>query len=408
MDTSIIRDNTLKDNFKSGLNHIPLWQTLLHEVVETVVQAWIQVCIILQIDPAEQSPWIRNRSWAILKEKASLNVGGFKYSQSSFKKIFPAMDELQWLQQFLFIAGLDKASSNSSFICINHMRSQALLRLQGKDFPPCMDNGEWIDPLQKAEMVFEEICSLLPEIPLQSARLPYLMGIFKQHKNTYRWLTNAHNSVFSTIAQFITTTLMGIVPILKQIFAKRAQSYRALLGTTTMDFWIIDSTIDLALNLPDKLHDVFVADIAHCYEAIPLKGCDNLMGAISKLIKIAYQQKRIDHPRSEHKLWVRFDENKMTATTTRWASHRPCGELWVEITENRMVNLNTWLSSNCFVSLGDRVWQQISGIPMGFSCSPLWCNLYFLHYETSFISHLAKLGRTDLIKKVQICIQVHR
>lgn len=121
MDIAIIRDNTLKDNFKSGLNHIPLRQTLLHEVVETVVEAWKQVCTILQIDQDEQTPWIRNRSWVVLKEKASLNVGGFKYSQSSFKKIHSARDELQWIQQFLFIAGLDKASSNASFICINHM-----------------------------------------------------------------------------------------------------------------------------------------------------------------------------------------------------------------------------------------------------------------------------------------------
>lgn len=225
------------------------------------------------------------------------------------------------------------------------------------------------------------------------------MGTFKQHKNTYRWLTNAHKSIFSTIAQFITTALMGIIPVLKQWFAKRTQTYSLLMGTVTKNFWLIDSVIDLALNLPYKIHDVFVADIAHCYEAIPLEGNDNLMGAISKQISFAYQQKRIDHPRTEQKLWVRFDERKMIASSTRWASHSPNGGLWVEITEDRLVCLNHWLSSNCFVTLGDRVWQQISGIPMGFSCSPLRCNMYFLHYEASFISRLATLGRTDLMKR---------
>ena len=399
MDITIIRDNTLRENFRSGLNHIPLRQTLLHEVVETIIDAWKQVSMILQIESDEQIPWIRNRSWDILKVKASRNEGGFKYSQASLKKNHAAMNELQWILQSLFIAGLDKASSNASFICINHIRAQALLRLQGKDFSPCQDNGKWIDPTKKADEVFEEICSLLPELPIQSAKLPYLMGIFKQHKNTYRWLTNAHLSVYSTIAQFITRALMGIVPVLKQWSAKRVQSYNALLGTTTKNFWLIDSIIDLALNLPDKIHDVFVADIAHCYEAIPLKGSDNLMGAITKLIKWAFQQKRIDHPRSVHCLWIRFDENKMMASTTRWASHNPGGGIWVEVTEERLIALNTWLSSNCFVTLGDRVWQQISGIPMGFSCSPLWCNLYFLQYEVSFISRLAKLGRIDLMKR---------
>ena len=399
MDIQIIRDFTLKENFKNGLNHIPLRQTLLHEVVETVLDAWTQVCMILGINPDEQSLWIRNRSWTILKEKASMNVGGFKYSRPSLKKIHSAMDELQWIQGLLFVAGLDKASSNASFICISHMRAQALIRLQGKDFAPCINNEAWMSPLDKVEEVFEEICSLLPEIPMQIARLPYLMGTYKQHKNTYRWLTNAHNSVYSTIAQFVTTALMGIIPALKSWFAKRIQSYGSLLGTRTKNFWMIDSVIDLALNLPEKMFDVFVADIAHCYEAIPLEGNDNLMTAISKLISFAFQQKRIEHPRSDQNLWVRFDEGKMTASSTRWASKSPNGDIWVEISEERLVSLNKWLSSNCYVTLGDRVWRQSSGIPMGFSCSPLWCNLYFLYYETSFISRLATLGRTDLMRR---------
>jgi hypothetical protein len=118
MDIEIIRDKTLKNNFKSGLNHIPLRQTLLQEVVETVLDAWTHVCLILQIDPFDQILWIRNTTWMILKEKASKNEGGHKHSQPSWKKIHSATYEFQWIQQFLFIVGLDKAASNASFICI--------------------------------------------------------------------------------------------------------------------------------------------------------------------------------------------------------------------------------------------------------------------------------------------------
>jgi hypothetical protein len=399
MDTGIIRDPTLRTNFISGLNHIPLRQTILSEVVDTVLDAWEQVCLILQIDQYDQVSWIRNETWRLLKEKATRNYEGFKHSPPSWRKQYSANDELQWLQQHLFIAGLDKAASNASFICIHHIRAQALIRLQGKDFSPYQQNGSWLDPLQKTEELFNEICSLLPEIPLQTARLPYLMGTFKQHKNTYRWLTNAHDSVFSAIAQFITTALKGIIPLLKQWFSRRIQTYQSLMGVETSNFWVIDSVLDFALNLPTNIYDIFVADIAHCYEAIPLEGPDNLMEAISKLISKAYRQIRINHPRSEQKLWVRFDENKMTAASTRWASHIPSSGLWVEINEERLILLNRWLSTNCFVTLGDRVWKQTSGIPMGFSCSPLWCNLYFLYYEANFITRLAKLGRTDLMKR---------
>lgn len=56
------------------------------------------------------------------------------------------MNELTWIQQYLFIAGLDKAATNASFICIFHLRAQALLRLQGKYFAPCTHNDKWINP----------------------------------------------------------------------------------------------------------------------------------------------------------------------------------------------------------------------------------------------------------------------
>lgn len=36
---------------------------------------------------------------------------------------------------------------------------------------------------------------------------------------------------------------------------------------------------------------------------------------------------------------------------------------------------------------------------MGFSCSPLWCNVYLLSYEIKFIQRLARLQRTDLLSK---------
>ena len=48
-----------------------------------------------------------------------------------------------------------------------------------------------------------------------------------------------------------------------------------MMGVDTGIFSIIDYVIELALNLPDKIHDIFVADIAHCYVAIQLEGSDN-------------------------------------------------------------------------------------------------------------------------------------
>jgi hypothetical protein len=70
---------------------------------------------------------------------------------------------------------------------------------------------------------------------------------------------------------------------------------------------------------------------------------------------------------------------------------------WVVFTTDRLIKVKFWLLSNYHVSLGDRFWRQIFGIPIGFACSHLWCNIYFLFYECQFIMRLTKLGRTNII-----------
>ena len=74
---------------------------------------------------------------------------------------------------------------------------------------------------------------------------------------------------------------------------------------------------------------------------------------------------------------------------------------WSEFLATRLLSLHEWLMINCYLTLGDWVWQQRTGIPMGFSCSPIWCNMYLLSYEIKFIQWLAQLGRIDLLAKFQ-------
>jgi hypothetical protein len=40
---------------------------------------------------------------------------------------------------------------------------------------------------------------------------------------------------------------------------------------------------------------------------------------------------------------------------------------------------------------------------MGFACSPVWCNLYFFWYESTFILRLATLKRQDLLPLFKHC-----
>ena len=49
-----------------------------------------------------------------------------------------------------------------------------------------------------------------------------------------------------------------------------------------------------------------------------------------------------------------------------------------------------FLIENIFVELGERIFQQTIGIPMGTNCTTLLANLFFYLYEVDFIQGLSK------------------
>lgn len=160
----------------------------------------------------------------------------------------------------------------------------------------------------------------------------------------------------------------------------------------------MNSAIEVSLNLPTKMSDIFVADITRCYESIPLIGNDNLSDAIAHIIRLGFKQERSKYPRSSPQIWIRVDSSGNAAHAAWGTCHPSYGDCFA-LLEDRLILLHTWLMNHCFVGLGDRVWKQSLGIPMGFSCSPLWCNLYVLHYEINFILRLGRLGMVHLLKR---------
>jgi hypothetical protein len=166
-------------------------------------------------------------------------------------------------------------------------------------------------------------------------------------------------------------------------------------------YWIVDSIIDTTLNLPESLSDILVADITRCYETIPLHGPDNLLEAVSFISSIAFKHVGLSHPHAITNLWmIRVSQEGLPAIA-KWATTCPRYGSWLELTLDRLILLHKWLMNNCFITLGDRIWRQQIGIPMGFSYSPIWYNMYLLSYETKFIQRLARLGRRDLMAKFQ-------
>jgi hypothetical protein len=291
---------------------------------------------------------------ATLKDALHRNKSGFRFSGKFLFDIPSIKNETTWILQHLYCSGLDKAANNACFICIKHIRLQALERLSGVDFAPCITNLIWCLPSQILDQVSQDLMKILPESPPPYQALPYLMATFKQHKGKYRWLINAYCTVFSNIAVLLTISSKLLLDTFKQWAQSKEKGYKTFFQVNTSLYWIIDSIIDTTLNLPGSISDIFVADIFGCYETIPLQGPDNLLEAISFVSAIAFKQAGLAHPRAATSLWVRISHDG-TPATARWATSCPSNSIWVELTFERLLSLHKWLMNNCYITLGDRV-----------------------------------------------------
>ena len=130
------------------------------------------------------------------------------------------------------------------------------------------------------------------------------MATFKQLKTKYRWLRNAFQTIFSSIATLLTLTSAEILETYKSWANSLEIGYKNFLKVDTSMFWLIDSAIDMTLNFLDRIFDIFVADITRCYESIPLQGKDNLLEAIQFIINKAFRQQKRLHPKSNILMWV--------------------------------------------------------------------------------------------------------
>lgn len=306
-DLNIVQHPLLRSALCMGLNHIPLRPTDLKETISVATDAFARLYSMLRLyeynlDLAKAIDFLQGTSLAKLQGATRCNKFGFKSSGPFLFDNPVVKNELEWLLSHLFVSGLDKANNNACFMCIRHIRLQAYDRLMGEDFSPCRTGKLWALPTSILDEVKTELLQILPEAPPAFNALPFLMASFKQHKQKYRWLTNAFQTIFTQIAKLITVASMTILESFKSWARDTIEGYRNILRCNTSIFWIVDSILQVTLNMPHQITDVYVADVTRCYESIPLEGEDNLLDALKFIIRHAYREAAKSHPKSQTNL----------------------------------------------------------------------------------------------------------
>ena len=60
------------------------------------------------------------------------------------------------------------------------------------------------------------------------------------------------------------------------------------------------------------------------------------------------------------------------------------------LTEDRLISYVEYLIDNIYVNVGNQVYRQCVGVPMGTDCAPLLANLFLFFYENRYMKSLIK------------------
>jgi len=391
---------------EQGLSHIPLEPTSWDSVKSALSDLWSQLHETLYEDDMyseEARTFIlnglnrllttsKNRYDTYLRSHPWQSVGG-----TSLWEYTGVSECIDCLSIVGFWSGIDKAGSTWMWRCIINERLQAFARLDGSEFVPVLMEGasslflSLTDVLQLPETV-PWLDLFLPELNIANVRLPYIFSLYKEHKDKHRWLVNAHDCVYSEVACIVQITTEAALEVLREVVGTLDSDF----ADGACSFPAVNSMFEVLLSLPSDINSVFSCDVTRAYEALPVTDVpDSLQVPVAWVFREAFGLRNTNY------LCVRWSLEKHMPVAVTWENECPEGNtkyIYLAFTMQRIIDLSIWLMSHAYVVLGDRVWRQILGICMGYSCSPVWCTVYLLYYEFHFIQRLRKLDLKHLLK----------
>ena len=277
-------------------------------------------------------------------------------------------------KQFVLVPA-DKASNNILIVCKKYYLDVVLKELDTcngtspQTYTPC---GTHVENLITAHQEFLHNQNI--KIPTDMKQLPTFYWLPKMHKNPIgsRFIAASSACTTKPLSQLLTSSLKLITKHFKEYCEGIARN------TGVNCFWIIDNATEVLqklkkLNRTKRAKQFDSFDFSTLYTNIPH---DLLLDSIGKLIKEAY--------RIRGAKYLVIKNN----STTYWSNIASTKDH--NVTENELVQQIKFLIENIYIQVGNRIFRQTIGIPMGTDCAPLLANLFLFHYEYKFMKEKLK------------------
>ena len=290
------------------------------------------------------------------------------------------IESLEKLHKTFVIVTIDKAANNFAFICKQYYIS-SLLNEVG-----IINNDS--ETYEKCSMTKEEVISNNIEfcnrfslnLEEDQNTLPTMYWLPKMHK------TPIGKRFIVASSKCSTKPLSKLISKVFKLMFTQTQNFhlKSTFYSHYKRFWVVQN----AMPIIDKLNSINKRKAGKCistfdfstlYTKIPH---DKLLETLFKLIDFVFnggEKKYLDFSRHEL-IWT----NKKNGKT-----------FFTPATLKAAVK---YLILECHFTVGNTVFTQIIGIPMGIDPAPFWANLHLYSYESDFILKLIKCDKARALR----------
>jgi hypothetical protein len=278
-----------------------------------------------------------------------------------------AITELKRLHKLYVIVPVDKASKNIAFVCKKFYKF-VLDNEVGADSPATSGSYEPVT-LPKSQVIAQQTAFVDSNgFTRNYDELPFMYWLPKFHKKPtkFRFIVASSRCVTKDVSKPLSKAL--------RLCLKMQRAYcRAILAARGHNrMFVIDNSAPLLKELDcasrrNAAKSVATFDFSTLYTSIPL---EKLRMAISWVISKSFK-----------------GTSKRFLTVTDYDAYFSSAKskTYLSGSQNELVKWMDFLINNTYFTIGDRIYRQRIGIPMGTDAAPYLANLFLYYYEFQYL-----------------------
>ena len=394
----IVSNTTLREMLKLGpkfRDRVPLdWNEVKTEVLESLDSLTHDWANELKADLAEFNEWkvcFRNLLQARLE---MLQIKFINPPRHTLFRLLPPFlsqpsvcNALKTLHENFVLVPADKAEGNVIVVCKRFYIQQVIKELQPdeqediKTFVQVNKHND--DNIDIATEVITNIEGKMKELNIPTvgewSKLASFYWTAKMHKTPVgsRFITASNRCVIKPVSQVLTHCFRKVQKALRDMHTTDG---------TKNHIWITDNAAEPRRKLKyfsirKAAKCVSTYDFSTLYTKIEHK---KLVEAMSAILKSVFQYMKKKNGQTQN-LKINL-ENLNSKKRHRWV-HRSGQNgktkkgKYLSLDCQDVIMLFKFLLENCYILVGDKVFRQRIGIPMGTDCSPFIANLFLYYFE---------------------------